>query len=76
VGVALVPYYRQVLGFLNLFVSKRRNLGDQFDYSQNKESMDNIGSYVQDTLEMLERTGGDKAYTQIKYMVPTYQSCM
>jgi len=76
VGIALVPYYRQVLGILNLFVSKRQNLGDVFDYSQNKETMANIGSSVLDSLEMLERTGGEKAFSHIKYMVPTYQSCL
>jgi hypothetical protein len=36
VGLALVPYYRLLLGVLNLFVTKRLNLGDDFDYSQNK----------------------------------------
>ena len=48
--------------------------GDQPDYSQHKQ--ENIEDLIQDTLEMLERNGGEDAYINIKYMVPTYESCL
>lgn len=74
VGEALVPYYRQILPVMNLFKGKRVSLGDQMDYGQYKAS--NISDLIQETLELLETYGGDDAYINIKYMVPTYESCM
>ena len=35
-----------------------------------------IGDVISDTLEILERCGGPDAYINIKYMVPTYESCV
>ncbi|XP_067416902.1 parkin coregulated gene protein isoform X1 [Emydura macquarii macquarii] len=92
VGEALVPYYRQILPILNIFknmnglevgnidpcIIKGPNLavnsGDGIDYSQQKR--ENIGDLIQETLEAFERYGGEDAYINIKYMVPTYQSCL
>ncbi|CAL4129442.1 unnamed protein product, partial [Meganyctiphanes norvegica] len=74
VGEALVPYYRQILPTLNLFKHKNVNSGDEIDYSQQRR--ENLGDLIQETLEMLERHGGRDAYINIKYMVPTYQSCV
>jgi hypothetical protein len=74
VGAALVPYFRLLLGVVNLYVAQRRNLGDGFDYAQGKDSRENLGTAALETLETLERCGGPKAFAQIKYMVPTYQS--
>lgn len=74
VGAALVPYFRMLLGVVNLYVTQRRNLGDDFDYSQGKGARESIGTIALETLETLERCGGPKAFAQIKYMVPTYQS--
>ncbi|DAZ97266.1 TPA: hypothetical protein N0F65_009317 [Lagenidium giganteum] len=71
VGPMLVPYYRQLLPVLNLFKSKRRNLGDDMDYQQDK--VKDLGEMIRETLELLERTGGVDAYVNIKYMVPTYE---
>jgi hypothetical protein len=34
IGQALVPYYRQLLPVLNVFVQAQDNLGDKIDYSQ------------------------------------------
>jgi hypothetical protein len=65
-----------ILGILNLFGTKRKNIGDEFDYQQNRDTFENIGTSVLETLEMLERTGGPKAYANIKFMVPTFQSCL
>lgn len=50
------------------------NSGDGIDYSQQKR--ENIGDLIQETLEAFERHGGDDAFINIKYMVPTYESCM
>lgn len=72
VGEALVPYYRQILPVLNIFKNKNLNSGDGIDYSQQKR--ENIGDLIQETLEAFERHGGDDAFINIKYMVPTYES--
>ena len=50
------------------------NSGDGIDYSQQKR--ENIGDLIQETLEVLERYGGEDAFINIKYMVPTYESCL
>jgi hypothetical protein len=36
IGRALVPYYRQILPVLNIFLTKNLNLGDKTDYGQRK----------------------------------------
>lgn len=72
IGQALVPYYRQILPVLNIFINKNVNLGDKIDYSQRKRG--NIGELIQTTLEQLELHGGEDAFINIKYLVPTYQS--
>ncbi|XP_067321837.1 parkin coregulated gene protein isoform X2 [Anolis sagrei] len=74
VGEALVPYYRQILPIFNIFKNKNVNSGDGIDYSQQKR--ENIGDLIQETLEAFERYGGEDAYINIKYIVPTYQSCL
>eukprot|EP00076_Gallus_gallus_P019411 XP_015139816.1 parkin coregulated gene protein isoform X2 [Gallus gallus] len=74
VGEALVPYYRQILPVLNIFKNMNVNSGDGIDYSQQKR--ENIGDLIQETLEAFERYGGETAYINIKYMIPTYQSCI
>jgi len=72
VGEALVPYYRQLLPVLNIFKNKNLNLGDGIEYGQYKRS--NIGDLIQETLELMERFGGEDAFINIKYMIPTYES--
>ena len=74
VAEALVPYYRQILPVMNLLRHRNKNLGDGIDYGQ--KNNDNIGDMVQETLELMERHGGEDAYINIKYMVPTYESCL
>ncbi|CAM9893867.1 unnamed protein product [Ascophyllum nodosum] len=73
VGEALVPYYRQILPVLNLFRGKNNNIGDSIDYNQ--RSRVNIGVLVMETLEVMEQFGGPDAFINIKYMIPTYESC-
>lgn len=72
IGQALVPYYRQILPVLNLFINNNENLGDGIDYSQRKRR--NLGDLITQTLEQLELHGGEDAFINIKYLVPTYQS--
>lgn len=57
---------------MNIFRSQNKNLGDGIEYSQRR--MSNLGDLIQDTLEMLERKGGDDAFINIKYLIPTYES--
>jgi len=73
IGEALVPYYRQLLPVLNIFKNSTKNMGDAFDYAQRKRV--NIGELIDETLEILELHGGDDAFINIKYMIPTYESC-
>lgn len=71
VGEALVPYYRQILPVFNIFKHKNVNVGDTIVYSQRKRM--NIGDLIQETLELLEAHGGEDAFINIKYMIPTYE---
>eukprot|EP00735_Rhodelphis_limneticus_P015592 TRINITY_DN9901_c0_g1::TRINITY_DN9901_c0_g1_i1::g.2969::m.2969 TRINITY_DN9901_c0_g1::TRINITY_DN9901_c0_g1_i1::g.2969 ORF type:complete len:296 (+),score=53.65,sp/Q9DAK2/PACRG_MOUSE/62.67/3e-96,ParcG/PF10274.4/3.8e-76 TRINITY_DN9901_c0_g1_i1:44-889(+) len=73
-GEALVPYYRQLLPVLNIYKNLNRNIGDHIDYAQQKRN--NVGDLIQETLELLESHGGEDAFINIKYMIPTYESCM
>ncbi|XP_054678673.1 parkin coregulated gene protein isoform X2 [Grus americana] len=57
-----------------LIIPIKINSGDGIDYSQQKR--ENIGDLIQETLEAFERYGGETAYINIKYMIPTYQSCI
>ncbi|KAK9533802.1 hypothetical protein VZT92_008898 [Zoarces viviparus] len=71
VGEALVPYFRQILPIFRIFKEKN-NIGDG-EYGEGGE---NIGQLIGETLELFECHGGRDAFLKIKYMVPTYQSCM
>ncbi|KAF5292884.1 hypothetical protein FQR65_LT11136 [Abscondita terminalis] len=74
IGEALVPYYRQILPTLNLFKERNVNTGDEIDYSQMRG--ENLSDIINETLEALERHGGEDAFINIKYIIPTYESCM
>lgn len=74
IGEALVPYYRQLLPILNIYKNKNINIGDQMEYAQRKRM--NIGDLIAETLEILEVHGGEDAFINIKYMIPTYESCV
>ncbi|XP_061584222.1 parkin coregulated gene protein-like [Cololabis saira] len=60
VGEALVPYFRQILRWFNLFGPKK----------------DNVADLLKRTLEIFERYGGKDAFHHIKSVIPTYESCM
>eukprot|EP00746_Dinoflagellata_sp_MGD_P009359 gnl/MRDRNA2_/MRDRNA2_119004_c0_seq1.p1 gnl/MRDRNA2_/MRDRNA2_119004_c0~~gnl/MRDRNA2_/MRDRNA2_119004_c0_seq1.p1 ORF type:complete len:296 (+),score=45.90 gnl/MRDRNA2_/MRDRNA2_119004_c0_seq1:62-949(+) len=74
IGEALVPYYRQILPIFNIFKNKNLNIGDAIDYSQRKRL--NLGDLIEETLEIMEIHGGEDAFINIKYMIPTYESCV
>jgi len=74
IGEALVPYYRQILPVMNLFKQNNVNIGDKIQYSQRKCLI--LGDLIQQTLEMFETHGGEDAFINIKYMIPTYESCV
>lgn len=50
------------------------NCGDEIDYGQRRR--ENLGDLINETLQIFERTGGDDAFINIKYLVPTYDSCI
>jgi hypothetical protein len=74
IGEALVPYYRQILPVFNIFKNKRLNSGHNIDYAQRKRL--NLGDLIDETLEIFEIHGGEDAFINIKYMIPTYESCV
>lgn len=74
-GERLVPYYRQLLPVVAIFITKRRNLGDKMDYAQAKQDWRTLDSQIEDVLRLLEQKGGEDAFINIKYMIPTYESC-
>lgn len=73
-GIALVPYYRQILPVFNLFKNCNKNTGDAIEYGQRKRL--NIGDLIEETLQLMELHGGDDAFINIKYLIPTYESCV
>lgn len=51
---------------------RNKNLGDGIDYGQ--QQYDCLSELISDTLTLFEQRGGEDAYINIKYMVPTYES--
>lgn len=72
IGLALVPYYRQILPVLNIFLAKNANVGDQICYDQ--KAQNNLGDNILSLLHVMEDHGGEDAFINIKYLIPTYQS--
>jgi hypothetical protein len=62
-----VPYYRQLLPIMNVFCTKNKNLGDKIDYNQRKKKC--LGDLIQETLEILEQTGGDVSLYTLIYLL-------
>lgn len=58
--------------FTAVALAKTENLGDGIDYGQRNRG--NLGELIQETLEVLETHGGEDAFINIKYLIPTYQS--
>ena len=74
VGPALMPFSKQFLFPIATFLDMSKNLGDQFDYAQQKNN--DVGDEARRTLELLEEFGGPGALAAIKFSVPLYESCM
>lgn len=74
IGESLLPFCRQFIGPISVFLDNNRNIGDAIDYGQRK--LDDIGEEVRKTLELFEETGGANAFKYIKFSVPVYESCM
>lgn len=51
------------------------NIGDAIHYGQRLHK-GTLGDVVLETLQVLERTGGPDAFLCIKYIIPTYESCL
>lgn len=64
----------QILPILNLYYPWNKNLGDGIDYGQQEGTC--LGELISDTLNLLEQRGEEDAFINIKYMVPTYESCL
>eukprot|EP00210_Caulerpa_lentillifera_P002834 g2708.t1 len=74
IGEALVPYYRQILPIFNLYKNRNRNLRGDMDYGQ--QNYECLGDLISETLVLFEQRGGEDAFINIKYLVPTYESCI
>ena len=72
VAGALVPYYRQLLFTLNLFKSKKRCSMDKIDWASHRKDGRTVGEVIEETLDLLQATGGRDAFVNIKYMIPTF----
>jgi Parkin co-regulated protein len=72
VGEALVPYFRQILPILNIFKERNESTGDGIVYGQRK--VECLGDLINETLQLLELYGGEFAFVNIRYFVPTYES--
>ena len=59
---------------MNQFKQANLNIGDKIQYDQRKKMC--LGDLITQTLEMFELHGGEDAFINIKYMVPTYESCV
>lgn len=57
---------------LNLLLIVSVNIADAIDYSQRTNL--NLGDLIDETLQCLEKHGGEDAFINIKYLVPTYES--
>lgn len=47
-------------------------MGDAIDYGQ--QHYECLGELISDTLQLLEQRGGEDAFINIKYLIPTYES--
>ena len=74
IAEALVDHYKQLLPVFNVYKSRKRNIGDEIDFAQFKHDGRTMGETIEETLAILEDTGGACAFAQIKRIVPTYES--
>ena len=53
---------------------RNKNLGDGIDYGQQHHEC--LGELISETLQLLEQRGGEDAFINIKYLIPTYESSL
>lgn len=70
IGQAFVPYYRQILPVLNIFINDNRNVGDKIQYDQQNDEV--LGDVISKTLEALEMAGGQDAFINVKCKLPFF----
>jgi hypothetical protein len=58
----------------HLVLLSPENSGDGIVYGQRNRN--DLSENIQDVLETLETYGGADAFINIKYLIPTYQSCV
>uniref|UniRef100_A0A7R9U2T4 Uncharacterized protein n=1 Tax=Pinguiococcus pyrenoidosus TaxID=172671 RepID=A0A7R9U2T4_9STRA len=75
VGEALVPHLRQLLLTFKKYYEMSGSAGLRLEEKQRSGSAD-ISTLTSETLQLLEKTGGSGAFKAIKWLIPTYQSCM
>ena len=72
-GLALRPYYKQLLPTLSAFKTcgKQPSLGDDIEWSQHRHI--NVEDLIDDALQEMEQSGGPGAGALIKSFVPAFQ---
>ena len=73
-SVSHAPAHLQILPIINLFKTRNLNIGDAIHFGQRKQMV--LGDLIEDTLQLLEVHGGEDAFINLKYLVPTYESVM
>lgn len=79
IGILLVPYFKQLLPIFNILkerYERKLNQHEQdcyvIDDYQTDESSDLL-RLINQTLVVLEQSGGQDAFINIKYLIPTYE---
>ena len=71
--VSILPYVEQA----SLYEATVRDVEKQLQAAEGIQRKGLIlGDLIQQTLEMFETHGGEDAFINIKYMIPTYESCV
>ena len=74
IGVALVPYFNQLLPIVNILKERNRRkkqCSAVDDYG--RDSRNDLNRLIDETLVVLEQFGGPDAFINIKYSIPTYE---
>ena len=74
IGIALVPYFNQLLPMINILKERYRNekpCDTIADYG--KDEHNDFVRFIDETLLVLEQFGGPDAFINIKYSIPTYE---
>lgn len=69
-----MPYYSQILPILNVIRGSipDENLRDKMSYA----TANDLALTIDRTVELMEQLGGPDAYINIKFAMPTYESCI